>query len=161
LRITLKTISLILPSAALYCAVCTVLTAWLYRMGPVEDFLHWHSWGAAIEMAAIMTTLSAPWWIWPSISRKQLSLWRIGIGTTVLSALSTGCYIFFIFQLGPDHPLLTVFGYSATTLFREDVGIVYAGIVAPTMAVLFGIISCLMIGVLGNGKPRHSVISNP
>jgi hypothetical protein len=72
-----------------------------------------------------------------------------------LSALSTGCYLFFIFLLGPDHPLLTVFGYSATTLFREDVGIVFAGIVAPTMAVLFGIISC-MIGVFRNGKPRHS-----
>lgn len=149
---------LLVCSAALYCAVCTVLTAWLYRMGAVRDFRHWRSWGAASEMATIMTCLSAPWWIWPLFSKRSLALLSIGGGTAILSGISTGCYIALILLLGPDHPILTMFGSSASDLFREDVGIIFAVIIAPTMAILSGLVPCAMLMLVRGRKVRDVMV---
>lgn len=145
--ILIKIISLLLFSG-LYWSACTLLTAWLYRMAPSREVLHWKSWEASFEMAAIMTILNVLWWIKPLFLKSPISLWKTTVFISVLSAFSTGCYLSLVFWLGPDSPMLTIFGYAAANLFREDMGAVYAIVVAPIMAILSGVISCAMFKVV-------------
>jgi hypothetical protein len=157
LKITLKMTAWAIW-AVLYFVFCTTLIAWLYRMAPVEDVSHWRSWQASNEMAAINTGLSALWWIWPLFLRRNLPLWVVGFGITVLSAFTNWCYVSLIFELGLFHPLLTVFGYSAVDLFTDDTGIVYVALVIPAVAILSGITCCTLLKLVG-GKRREGPTS--
>ena len=136
----------------LYFAICTVLTAWLYRMGPVNDVLHWRSWNAASTMAVLMTVLNLPVWVFTWKFQRLTSRLTTCLIAGFLSAVFTEIYIFSILSIGPDHPILTFFSNSAPELFRDDTGIVYAMIIAPVMAICSGILSFLFLKIVGGNE---------
>lgn len=113
----------------------------------------WQSWGAAFEISAITTVLSLVWWLWPILHYKKRSLLAIGAGIVTVTAASLFGYTYAIVRLGPDGPLLTMWGFAARVIFAEDAWVIFAWWVVPVTAVLSGTIlsgasCCLIVGSL-------------
>jgi hypothetical protein len=124
----------LVPLAIAYWLGCAFLVGCLYSADPVQRF----RWNASLEIALAATVIAFLAWIKPIVHPGP----RRGIYVAAVVAIQTGgllgCYAALIDWLGPDSPVVTVFGFSASRIFREDALPLFAFLCVPVMACASG-----------------------
>jgi hypothetical protein len=109
---------------------------WIYGPGkPPQAFL-----AAPTEMACAITLIAFPTWIRPILFPKLTRRWELlAIAVAIQSFVLLELYAVLIYRTGADSPVVTVFGFSATLIFREDLWIVFPLICLPITSGISGI----------------------
>ena len=132
---------------ACYFAACALLIAWIYRS---ETTNRPGGWLGAIELAIPTAMLAVLTWLRPLFNDRPSPLWdalRSSLWTLLLLA-GYACTLDFL--LGPDSPILSVFGSDCGKLFRDDMGILYCVEAVPLAAICSGLICYLMLRFASN-----------
>ena len=129
---------------ALFYLICTLDIAWT----------HSWTWVGAAELSIPTTMLAVVGWLWPLLFESEWPLWRSALSVAGLSLAILTCYAWLINSVvGPDHPMLTIFGAGTRDMFADDAGIVYSLIEIPVMSIVSGL-GCFLMLVLVRGGVR-------
>lgn len=132
---------------ACYFAVCAILIAWIYRS---ETTNRPGGWLGAVELAIPTAIISFSTWLRPLFKDRQTALWGSAWTSLWTLLLLAGYACTLNFLLGPDSPILSVFGSDCGKLFRDDMGILYCVEAVPLAAICSGLICYLMLRFANN-----------
>jgi hypothetical protein len=103
-----------------------------------------YGWGGSAELAIPTTILTVISWAALLPFQRNSSKVTSGIWAAALTFLAVGFYAWLInVELGPDHPVLSIFGYATRAMFADDNGIVYLMFVTPLIAIASGCVNSL------------------
>ncbi|QNI33592.1 hypothetical protein H7849_06525 [Alloacidobacterium dinghuense] len=122
--------------AIIFWLSCVAVITWIYGPGkPPQAYL-----AAPIEMACAITLIALPTWIRPMFFPEPGRRWNpLAIAIAMQSFVLLELYAVAIYWAGADSPVVTVFGFSATRIFREDSWAVFPLICVPIMSCISGI----------------------
>jgi len=110
---------------------------WIYGPGkPPQAYL-----AAPIEMACAITLIALPTWIRPMLFSESGRRWnRVAMAVVIQSMVLLELYAVLIYWMGAESPVVRVFGFSATRMFRGNSWVLFPVVCLPMMSCISGIL---------------------
>jgi len=109
---------------------------WIYGPGkPPQAYL-----AAPIEMACAITLIALPTWIRPLLFPEPGRRWnQVAMAVAAKSLVLLELFAVLIYWMGADSPVVRVFGFSATRIFKGNSWILFPVVCLPMMSCISGI----------------------